>query len=470
MIWLASAAALIVSVFRVFDRRTRLPATLALLLLLFGAIGAQAWNWAKENNGSGIPSELTADTSYLVAGAPFAWAALGISLGTLRRPKEDHSNHPIAGLRMLNSISSPLLLLASAVTWVFWAFGQGPSLFYREVYLATDGNETIHRATTLPGPLLGLAVFVVVLLIGKSGVLAHISNLLLLLLWYCSVLSLGSRMAVVLIAGSSAALVVKLARRLSRTARISLVIVAVPLICRLCLFTFSTTLDVRFEVHGLRELSSILTAENFWKSFFNSTVIVKQLQQMVSSIVASAVIVQQSVVNHPDASVLWSTADPLPQAITHVDTFSQERLWPYDWVPLAMLGEWYGAHGAVGQVLLYFFITLLYFRSKKAVSRSNSAFFGLLVNFFFILSVVASIQYQSRIVWRAIFMLLILPFVQQILPKRARKQGDDEFPAARSLERSKFKGAGEWAMVQDSRSTREKSDNFGVGSFSSKLS
>ncbi len=92
-----------------------------------------------------------------------------------------------------------------------------------------------------------------------------------------------------------------------------------------------------------------------------------------------------------------------------VNPYSAERLWPLEWVPLSLIGEWYGAAGPWGQLALFIGIALVAGLLAGAFRRIGFTFGVALTLGIVGLFSSLSIQYPSRMAFRGLSLLLVMP-------------------------------------------------------------
>jgi iron complex transport system permease protein len=392
----------------------------ATLMWFFAVLGGHLWNLSRKYNGSGIPPSMAADT---VLGSPamraLLWASAGSLLGVAafmylqsRRSKSvTWAQGPtvvIPTQRLRVDVLRPTsLIVLSAALFVAWLLGQGPSIWARDTYLAADGIGALLTATTVPAPLIGATALAISLILPASRETRALSVALGVVWWICT-LAVGTRLAIAFPLAVAAALVAKRLRVRRSRLRLFGDLALAYLTLYLIIFSFSVTLEVRHIPHGLSYLPELFASDTrpgpFALLSWGPMILL-----MVSSVTSGFVITDYSVLHPPPAKILWLNANPLPGSIAGIDAFSYERMWPLDWVPLSMAGEWYGIYGAVGQLLLY---GVTAFAGAWAVDYFNSRkqrFFAALVMVLTIANVTISVQYPSRWFWRLLSLVVLLP-------------------------------------------------------------
>lgn len=405
--------------------RFRFPAAwpglfFGLLLTLLGSVGKELWVWSSENNGSGLPSDIRGDPQ---ASEAFLWAASGSILAVLMLPKRLRIRERIPGIAAADwPRYQKFSFIASLVAFVIWLLGQGPSFLRRESYAITDGIDFFVRLVGFIGPILGLTA----LMIGIAGTATKFvrsAQIVLGILWFLSCASVGTRVAVVF---PLAMLVISLIgvyrHRSIGFVLLNLVLAYASAYAALAAFTLS--LAVRGQPHGLLRLNELVKSEIIPPLLDPSNWVVA-IQLMVSSVAASVPITELSVSRAPSLNLLVLNANPLPSQLLDLDASGQERLWPFAWIPLSMVGEWYGASGPLGQFLLFFGIALL---AAVGVYIGNSSRNPLVVAVVLGMSGIVlamSIQYPSRSFWRGVSLLLLITLLARFAArlKRAPRKG-----------------------------------------------
>lgn len=374
---------------------------------LLGTFGDEIWHWSAENNGAGLPSDVQGDPTQNVA---FLWAALGSLIFCVSMPRswrQERSDIP-----RIASSSWPryqrLSLRASSFVYLVWLVGQGPSFFDRQIYAMTDGVDFIVRLTGFIGPVLGLAALVIGI-IGEATNWQRVLQMSVGLVWFASGIAVGTRMAV---AFPLALMFVLLSRLWHRTAFFSGLglILGVYLCAHGTLAAFAMSLTVRGQPHGLLQLGALVQDERIPR-LLDPAHWITAVQLLVSSITASVPITELSVARAPSAALLLSNANPLPSQLLNLNTFDQERLWPFAWIPLSMVGEWYGATGPAGQMALFFGIALLAAFGVKVGTESRNPIIVAVVIGLSAMVLAMSIQYPSRSFWRGVSLLVLVALV-----------------------------------------------------------
>jgi hypothetical protein len=162
------------------------------------------------------------------------------------------------------------------------------------------------------------------------------------------------------------------------------------------------------------------------------------VKQLAASVFVGFPDAEESVSYGVDSGVLVDNANPLPGTTRPPEL---ERYWPYEWVPLAFAGEWFGAMGWVGQILIFGAIGWILGFSMHNIQRSRFRLISFLPLGFAALIGVFSIEYSSRVVWRMISLTLIILIASYLVRERGRhmvRGPRDEQPrdAIGSLEKS----------------------------------
>lgn len=394
------------------SRPTALPGLLCGgILLLVAAASPHVWNWARVRNGSGLPTNYIADVSLdSEAAQAFLFAAVGSFLGGVLVAVFVPPAPKVAPLGV--DRVARLVRWASVVLLLMWCLGAGPSLWYRAVYLESDGIKAFTNIASLLGPLVGVAG-----LATARQAPTRRDRLMVYALagaWFVLTSSLGSRVSLLFpVLGFGLFLQWAIHRRSWRWG-----IVAAGLtypFVYVCLADFALTLLVRSTPHGLSMYLTNLSSPQV-PQLGDPAAWVAPVQWLGSSISASTVITEFSVAYTPGADVLLVNANPLPSGLASaVDPFSAERFWPYEWIPLSFAGEWYGALGPLAQVLLFASITGYAGVATEVFRRRGLPIGTAMVLALVLLSMPISIQYPSRMFWRLISMVVLLPFGAPVL-------------------------------------------------------
>ncbi len=379
-----------------------------LVMALWGGI---LWNWSRENNGAGLTDQFTASTSTASPGAQaFLVAAAGCFLGALLVSLLVPSRGaPHSGRSIDMEPLNRLILVMAVLLLVLWLVGQGPSIMERSVYLQTDGSEALGALTGLLGPIIGATAFGVSGAWGKpwgERLVAQLAGGA----WFVLLCAVGSRLAVLF---PVILLVHLLQWAVSRRTALAGMAAAIGsfLCAHWAMTAFVVSQIVRGRPHGLTLWVTNWTADET-PGLTDLDSWIAPLQRLVSSVAASSVITDYSVAFHPPLDLLVRNANPLPSSLlgNAVNPYSAERLWPLEWVPLSLVGEWYGATGPVGQLALFTGIAITAGWLVSAFRRVRFTF-GMVVTFGFVgLFTILSIQYPSRMAFRGLSLMLALPF------------------------------------------------------------
>jgi O-antigen ligase len=386
------------------------PAVLAAIMLLL-ALGGPLWEWSKHSEGAGLPSSVQAVAfGESKAAAAFLWASIGAGLSALLVPPI-----PAQALRTRKVAPSRKLSIAvaivSAVTFVGIVIGEGPSFFKNDAYLYSDGILFLLMAS-FPGIVSG--VLGVVLTAWEKDRRLRILLIATSALWFIAPLSTGSRMAsAVPIVGSVLIIFNEIRRR-----RLHLPLIAAAVASfAMGVFAFSVVSNARAMPHGLLNVPHVMQVTA--SDIANSTdSILEPAKQLVASVVVSFPIAEESVHEDVDTGTLLGNANPLPGTGRSADL---ERYWPYSWVPLSFAGEWFGAMGCVGQILLFGTMGWIFGLAMHNLQRSRFRLMSFFPLGFVALVGVLSIQYSSRSVWRMISLSVILLIASYLVRERTNK-------------------------------------------------
>ena len=414
------------------------PAVLAAIMLLL-ALGGPLWEWSKHSEGAGLPSSVQAVAfSESIAAPAFLWASIGAGLSALLVPPIPAQALPTRKVAPSRKLSIAVAIV-SAVTFVANVIGEGPSFFKNDTYLYSDGILFLAMAS-FPGILSG--VLGVVLTAWEKDQRLRILLIATSALWFIAPLSTGSRMACAVPIVGSVLIIFNEIRR--RRLHLPLIAAAVALFVT-GVFTFSVVGNARSMPHGLLNVPHVMQVTA--SDIANSTdSILKPAKQLVASVVVSFPLAEESVHEDVDAGTLIGNANPLPGTARSADL---ERYWPYSWAPLSFAGEWFGAMGWVGQILLFGTMGWIFGLAMHNLQRSRFRLMSFLPLGFVALVGVLSIEYSSRSVWRILSLSVILLIASYLVRERTNKgrsrdmfrETRDEQPrnAIGNLEKSAFR-------------------------------
>ncbi|VEI50356.1 hypothetical protein [Kocuria rosea] len=408
MIWLTSILG-ILAISRLGAVSSMPGFVLGVTFLVFASYGGEAWNWSSDNSGAGLPSEILADTSMdslsaqalLLASAatffgsivasliwPTRWRALQVSMQ-----------------RDADAVSR-MLIVAVALLFVGWVVGQGPSLLDRETYLASDGILIVEKVTSLIGPLAAVSALVYIWAFDRVP-FYRATITVSAVVWYVATLSVGSRISLIFPL-AALALVVLFFRAKPGLVRLFASILMAYAALYLVFMSFEVTLASRSGDLGLLNYADLLNRAG-WMSVGVDESWTAPVQRFLSSFAASYYIIGESVTMAPDATELIRKANPLPSDWVGIDAGEGEVLEPYWFVPLAMLGESFGAFGPVGHVALYFFFALMGGGIAGRLASTGQVLIALVVISVVLLAGFMSLQYPSRTFWRLGSIVLFIP-------------------------------------------------------------
>lgn len=399
------------SILRARQFPTALPAACsASIFLLLAFFGHALWTWSRESAGAGLPATIdSVPFGRSVAATCLLWAAIGSAAAAYIVPRRRSIEYTAIAASLRNERTARTLFVVSTALIPLWLVGQGPNVLNRSSYLETNGNDFLLRATTLPGPL--LAIFAVIMAARTTD--STLRRLLLanVVVWYILEIAIGTRTAVAL--PLLGALFILQAAFRGRRVRIGHIALGLAMLM-LSVVTVTICLYARTGPHGLLNLGRLIEFGLNPTPGFNrqSEISVKAL---IASIAASYPIIERSVQVPVGLDVLLSNANPLPGTSL---AFMLERYQPYEWVPLAMVGEWYNAVGALGQLALYLFVAYLcgvvthnLLQSKYYVLSIAGIGLSLMIG-------VLSVQYSSRIVWRFLWIALAVAVITYLIRQR----------------------------------------------------
>lgn len=393
-----------------WNRTAALPGFLMSLLYLgFAVVGGPLWIWARTDSAAGLPASLPVDARLSSAGtAAFACAATGAAVGALLANRCWADHLPLAESREI--LTSPRVAagaqIASAVTFVMWLGGQGPSVLNRQVYLDIDGSHALLAVTNIAGPIIGVLALIVGLV--SSDRRTQLISASLAAAWWVVSASVGTRYSVAfpLVAG-----VGLLARGVGGRTTKSTVLGVIAFVVGVLasIYTFGVAYVVRGMPHGLLNLPAVLGSSQL--PTLDPQSWVAPLKWVVSSVTASFPVTDRSVSFAPPWQLLANNLNPAPSFLHQVDAFNFERLRPYVWVPLSFVGEAYGSFGYVACALSFAAFTFTIGAGAVYVQRRGvgpaAAAMALLCLFF----AVFSVQYSSRSVGRIGSFVLVVPLL-----------------------------------------------------------
>ena len=318
------------------------PAVLAAFMLLL-ALGGPLWEWSKHSGGAALPPTVQAVAfSESIAAPAFLWASIGAGLSALLVPPIPAQALPTRKVAPSRKLSIAVAIV-SAVTFVTNVMGEGPSFFRNDSYLYSDGTLFLLMAS-LPGIVSGVLGVVLTAWAKDRGL--RILLIATSALWFIGPLSTGSRMACAVPIVGCVLIIFNEIRR--RRLHLPLIAAAVALFVT-GVFTFSVVTNARAMPHGLFNVPNVVQAT---ASGITDTTdsILEPAKELVASVVVGFPLAEESVHEDVDTGTLLANANPLPGTARSAEL---ERYWPYAWAPLSFAGEWFGAMGCIGQILIF---------------------------------------------------------------------------------------------------------------------
>jgi hypothetical protein len=386
------------------------PAVLAAFMLLL-ALGGPVWEWSKHSGGAGLPSSVQAVAFSESKAAPaFLWASIGAGLSALLVPPVPAQALPTRKVAPSRKLSIAVAIV-SAVTFVTMVMGEGPSFFKNDAYLYSDGTLFLLMAS-LPGIVSG--VLGVVLTAWEKDRKLRILLIATSALWFIGPLSTGSRMACAVPIVGCVLIIFNDIRR--RQLHLPLIAAAVALFVT-GVFAFSVVTNARAMPHGLLNVPHLMqvTASDITDT---TDSISEPAKQLMASVFVGFPLTEESVHEDVDTGTLLGNANPLPGSAQSADL---ERYWPYAWAPLSFAGEWFGAMGCVGQILIFGAMGWIFALAMHNLQRSRFRLMSFLPLGFVALVGVYSIEYSSRAVWRMISLSVILLIASYLVRERTSK-------------------------------------------------
>jgi hypothetical protein len=386
------------------------PAVLAAFMLLL-SLGGFLWEWSKYSGGAALPSSVHAVAFSESEAAPaFLWASIGAGLSALLVPPIPAQALPTRKVAPSRKLSIAVAIV-SAVTFVANVMGEGPSFFKNDAYLYSDGTLFLLMAS-LPGIVSG--VLGVVLTGWEKDRRLRIFLLATSALWFIGPLSTGSRMACAVPIVGCVLIIFNEIRR--QRLHLPLIVAAVTLFVT-GVFTFSVVTNARAMPHGLFNVPNVVQVTA--SGIANSTdSILEPAKELVSSVVVGFPLAEESVHEDVDIGTLVANANPMPGTAQSAEL---ERYWPYAWAPLSFAGEWYGAMGCVGQILIFAAMGWILGLAMHNLQRSRFRLMSFLPLGFVALVGAFSIEYSSRAVWRMISLSVVLLIASYSVRERTNK-------------------------------------------------
>lgn len=387
------------------------PTVLAIIFLAISLCGP-VWEWSKWAGGAGLPPNVGALPFDLSPAVPaFLWAAIGAGLSAFLISGTD--------TRRLTMDWSPpkhlgkTLVVVSAVAWVGFLAGSGPSILSREVYLQSDGNFLFLRIFWPTGIIIALTM--VVLTIFERDRKLRLIMIVICVLWYVGALAVGSRTAVAFpLLGAMLILANEIMRRRLHVPMVS----AAAVLIITSIFTFSVSLESRYMTHGLLNIPHV-AATTLSNTLNSADSLLFPVKQLASSVAVSMPDAEQAAVYDVDLDILVANANIMPGTAQPMEL---ERYWPYEWVPLSFAGTWYAATGWIGQTLLFAVIGWMLGYTFLNFQRSRFRIVAYVPIFVSVLIGLLAVQYSSRMVWRVVSIGLVLCIASYLVRERQARR------------------------------------------------
>jgi hypothetical protein len=385
------------------------PAVLAAIMLLL-ALGGPVWEWSKYSGGAGLPSTAKAAAfSESRAVSAFLWASIGAGLSAILVPPVPPQALPARKVMPSKKVGLAVAVI-SAVAFVAFVGGEGQGFLRKDVYLSTHGIVFLVHASWPLGILAGM--------IGTALIAWEEDRRLRLFLigtsviWFIGPMCVGSRSACAIPMIGGALIIYKQIQR--RRFHLPLIAAALALFVT-AFFTFGVVCKARELPHGLLNVPSLVWATT--SDMANSTdSIFLPLKQLVASVFAGFPVTEEAT-RYNIASVLLHNANPLLGTGESTDL---ERYWPYSWVPLSFAGEWFGAMGWIGQILVFGALGWIFGLTMHNLQRSRFQLIAFLPLGFTALVGVLSVEYPSRMVWRVISLSVSILIASYLVRERSR--------------------------------------------------
>ena len=394
---------------------------LALLMLLL--IGPLLWGMIRNDLPFGLLGFLTLDGDQLfLLQAAILPVVLGIfsssllvKLVNMTRGKESRLQAPVfTGVDFDHRFSLKVFWIG-IVQSILFLIGQGSSIFFRSVYLRSNGLlflDKLTLATVIP------VLFLLSYFFSKSvdrGLRYAFGSLLFVN--YVELLAVGSRTAVLLVIFASI-FIVSTKRRVVHKFWLGVVSIAFSGL------TFDVTQISRSTTHGI-----LMIPKNLFLALSgNSLPLLSVMKEGLGSLLSMVVVIPRSTAS-TSTSLLVSDLNPIFGSSVDQFSFNSngiERLWPYRWVPLSTAGQVYGVGGAWLVFGIFFTLSTLYLLALGKLPNSTSGkAVMILIQAAFIAQLLFYLQYPARIWIRATeFFVLIALLSIGIKMKPQTKKGE----------------------------------------------
>ncbi|MGC5257569.1 hypothetical protein ACPXCG_14545 [Gordonia sp. DT218] len=380
---------------------------MSLIFVALSVFGYPAWSWSKSSLGAGLPSDALvvsfADSVGVRALLVASMAASAIACLMPRGFRVDGAGgQHRSSDQPARSVSSEMAWWVaglSALVFVCWCLGQGPSLLIREVYLDTDGIQILLRATTPGGTLAAMATTATLFLCHDR----RPRNVLFVLtvVWFMSLLAIGTRGAVTI--PVMAGLMIIARGRHDPMYRRPMFLAGGVLI-GVAILTFGWVIEARYGTHGLLFLPRVIFGGKVTAMTDDPSAIARSVRQVVASVAASYPIVDHSVIAGVPMNIQIQNANPL---LGSGNSAELERYFPWDWVPLSFAGTWYGATGILGQLGVFGVFAAVPCMLYRLLDAGPFAPYRHAGTVAALMLAFLSVQYSSRLCWRFFWVLLV---------------------------------------------------------------
>lgn len=388
-------------------------ATVLAIIMLVMAVGGPIWEWSKWSGGAGLVEVVRAGPFNESKAVPaFLWASIGAALSALLIPQAPTLVRENKNWMRSKSISI-VAIVVTAIAFVGFLIGNGPSILAREVYIQTDGNDFMMRASWPLGVLAALITLALVT-IEKDRKLRY-CMIGLAILWFIATVATGSRTAVSFpLVG--AILIIR--HEISQRRLHPLILASASILLAMSVITFSVALQARSIPHGLLNLPNVVGV-TISDSLASTDSFLRPLKQLASSVFVSVPDTEMSATYGVGLDVLIANANVLPGTAQAAEL---ERYWPYEWVPLSFAGSWFGATGWVGNFLLFGAIGWICGYTAYNIQRSRYQILSFAPIYLATLIGVLSAQYSSRLTWRLVSIAILLCIVSYLVRHARGKQ------------------------------------------------
>ena len=398
---------------------------LGLAFSLLGLFAPPLWNATSQIGDTGLPFSgsftpaQVADTRamFLVATigvlTPGLAGALGRSIALQGGDTPEQSRSLVSDSHRISVGQSHFLLVTSTAILAAWIIGQGAAAFRSFDYLAGSGPIAVQRLANPLSPLAILASGVVLASTFRDRRRTALAAMTLLLAWWAFLASKGTRLSMLVPLTIGVALIA-----VSRPILLKLCILGIT--CSLALITLQVAILARSRPHGLTNLPSLLADPSVpWPMGVGDYA--TPLSFLGKNVSGVALVSIESVARAPSGADLMRNLNPLPAPLARPLPFTEERFWPYEWVPLSTIGELQGAYGYAGVLLTCAAFSIALTIGASGWGRSPwQTRVALLSLSLTPLACVFLVQYSTRNSFRILWLSFVLAVLQIALASRSK--------------------------------------------------